>query len=487
MGLEVRNTIIPDHIVNHWQHVVDAVADLLSLPSVMINRLEPPDLEVFCSNISPNNPFPSGTRMPMAGVYCAMTAKKHQKLQVNDARNDPQWADSPTAKAGIYAYLGYPLLWPDGEVFGTLCVVDTKENSWGKHYENLLFTFKDVVEDHLALVSTLEMLDKKNRELECALRKSKQMEEALTTERQRLTYILEGTNVGTWEYNVQTGEAIVNERLAEISGYTLAELTPISIETFMNNLHPDDLAASSTLLEKIFNKELTYIAHEVRVHHKDGRWIWVLDRGKVAIWTADGNPLVVCGTRQDITERKQAEEKIHHLANHDALTGLPSLRLARDRLAMAMNHAHRYNTMAAVMFIDLDGFKTVNDTLGHDAGDEVLKHVAQRLLACVRETDTVARIGGDEFLLIATGLHTPENASQIAEKVIQFVSQPIIFNGRQAVVGASIGIALFPDHGNDKDQLIKQADEAMYSVKNASKNGFGFVNTARLYPCLQKV
>ncbi len=154
---------------------------------------------------------------------------------------------------------------------------------------------------------------------------------------------------------------------------------------------------------------------------------------------------------------------------------------------MAMNHAHRYNTMAAVMFIDLDGFKTVNDTLGHDAGDEVLKHVAQRLLACVRETDTVARIGGDEFLLIATGLHTPENASQIAEKVIQFVSQPIIFNGRQAVVGASIGIALFPDHGNDKDQLIKQADEAMYSVKNASKNGFGFVNTARLCPCLQKV
>ncbi len=141
----------------------------------------------------------------MVSVYCAMTAEKHQKLQVNDARNDPQWADSPTAKAGIYAYLGYPL-WPDGEVFGIFCVVDTKENSWGNTTKICCY-IQDVVEDHLALVSTLEMLDKKNRELDCALRKSKQMEEALTTERQRLTYILEGHQRGDREYNVQTGEA----------------------------------------------------------------------------------------------------------------------------------------------------------------------------------------------------------------------------------------------------------------------------------------
>lgn len=476
MDIKTRNTIIPTHIVNHWQRVVDAVADVLSVPSVMINRLEPPDLQIFRANISPNNPFPSGMRMPMAGVYCATTAQKRQKLQVNDARKDPQWADSPTAKAGIYAYLGYPLFWPDGEVFGTLCIVDTKENAWGKRYENLLFTLKAVVEDHLTLVSTLEILDKKKQELEYALRKSKQMEEALATERQRLAYILEGTNVGTWEYNVQTGEAIINERLAEMSGYTLAELTPVSVDTFRENLHPDDLVGADALLEKIFNKEFAHFDHEARVRHKDGRWIWVLDRGKVVTWTANGKPLLVCGTRQDITGRKQAEEKIRHMANHDAQTGLPSHRLVRDRLVMAINQARRYNTGVAVMFIDLDGFKVVNDTLGHDAGDEVLKHVAQRLLACVRETDTVARIGGDEFLLIATEIHAPENAAQIAAKVIQYVSRPIMFNERPVAVGASIGIALFPDDGEDNDQLIKQADKAMYKIKNAGKNGFNFVN-----------
>ena len=144
---------------------------------------------------------------------------------------------------------------------------------------------------------------------------------------------------------------------------------------------------------------------------------------------------------------------------------------------MAINLARRYKKSAAVMFIDLDGFKAVNDTLGHDAGDYVLQQVAQRMLSCVRKTDTVARIGGDEFLIIATEINAPENVALIAEKVIKQVSQPVIFNGQQAVVGASIGIALFPDHDKNMDQLIKQADEAMYRVKKAGRNGFCFVNT----------
>jgi diguanylate cyclase (GGDEF)-like protein/PAS domain S-box-containing protein len=176
--------------------------------------------------------------------------------------------------------------------------------------------------------------------------------------------------------------------------------------------------------------------------------------------------------------RIQAEEQIKHMATHDLLTDLPSLRLAQDRFPVALNMARRYKKAVAVMFIDLDGFKTVNDTLGHDAGDYVLKQIAQRLLSCVRETDTVARVGGDEFLIIATEINTPENAAQIAEKVIQLASQPVIFKGQQAVIGTSIGIALFPEHGEDMDQLIKQADEAMYIVKNAGKNGFSFANGA---------
>lgn len=127
---------------------MNSISELLSLPSVMINRLDPPELEVFLSSLGPDNPLPAGTRMELAGVYCEKAARKRQKIQVVDARKDPDWRDSPTAKAGVYAYLGFPLEWPDGEVFGTLCAVDMKAHEWGQRYETMLRTCKDTIELH---------------------------------------------------------------------------------------------------------------------------------------------------------------------------------------------------------------------------------------------------------------------------------------------------------------------------------------------------
>jgi PAS domain S-box-containing protein len=138
----------------------------------------------------------------------------------------------------------------------------------------------------------------------------KQVEELLLKERQRLADIIEGTNVGTWEWNIQTGETVFNERWAEIIGYTLGEISPVSIETWMKFAHPDDLKASSELLEKHFLGDLEYYECETRMKHKDGRWIWILDRGKATSWTEDGKPLMMAGTHQDITERKQTEEEL---------------------------------------------------------------------------------------------------------------------------------------------------------------------------------
>jgi len=173
MQTMLNYAVIPSHIVEIWQQVVNVISDLISVPSVMINRLEPPELEVFRSNMSLNNPFPSGTRMKMAGIYCEAAARKRESVQVHDARKDPVWAESPTAKAGILAYLGYPVFWPNGDIFGTLCAVDIRENKWGNRHENLLKTFKAAIEAHLALVDTAARLDKKNRELEYALGEAK--------------------------------------------------------------------------------------------------------------------------------------------------------------------------------------------------------------------------------------------------------------------------------------------------------------------------
>jgi diguanylate cyclase (GGDEF)-like protein len=212
------------------------------------------------------------------------------------------------------------------------------------------------------------------------------------------------------------------------------------------------------------------------MRHKNGSWIWVLDRGKVATWAENGKPLIMSGTHQDITDQKLAEEKIKYLATHDPLTDLPTLRLVEDRLAMAMQLAKRHKKKTAVLFIDLDGFKNVNDTLGHDAGDLLLKTLAQHFVTCIRKTDTISRIGGDEFLLVAGELKSVDDAARIAQKVLKLVSRPVEMEGQKISVSASIGISFYPDHGEDIKELIKLADEAMYRVKNSSKNGFAFAN-----------
>jgi diguanylate cyclase (GGDEF)-like protein len=178
----------------------------------------------------------------------------------------------------------------------------------------------------------------------------------------------------------------------------------------------------------------------------------------------------------EVLVRKRAEEKIQHLANHDALTGLPSLRLGKDRLANAIANAKRHKRKAAVMFVDLDGFKEVNDTLGHDVGDEVLKDVSERLLKSVREVDTVARIGGDEFTVVLTEIKTEDDAAIVAKKIIGNVSEPFVVGGggAQTTIGASIGIAIFPDHGASAEELVHRGDQAMYTVKRQGKNNYAF-------------
>lgn len=176
MTQKTSDVVIPSQVVDIWQRIVDSISTVLHVPSVMINRLEPPDLEVFRSNVHHDNPLPSGTRMPMLGVYCEATAKMRQRNMVEDARKDPQWANSPTAKAGIFSYLGFPLFWPNGNVFGTICAVDTKANRWITPSDTLLQTVKEAVEAHLAMLVTVEELKTKNKELESALSEVKNLQ-----------------------------------------------------------------------------------------------------------------------------------------------------------------------------------------------------------------------------------------------------------------------------------------------------------------------
>ncbi|WP_172840237.1 diguanylate cyclase domain-containing protein [Solemya pervernicosa gill symbiont] len=190
-------------------------------------------------------------------------------------------------------------------------------------------------------------------------------------------------------------------------------------------------------------------------------------------WKQDGKQYF-SAVIHDISERRIAEEQLKHIANHDTLTGLPSRRLCLDRIKTAAATAKRDNNRAAVLFIDLDGFKGVNDTLGHEADDALLVNVSKRLTRCVREIDTVARIGGDEFVVVLFGLDNRESITHIAAKLIHALSQPFQLGDEEAVIGASIGIAIYPDDTDNSDLLLKLADEAMYCVKNTGKNSYQF-------------
>jgi len=189
---------------------------------------------------------------------------------------------------------------------------------------------------------------------------------------------------------------------------------------------------------------------------------------------AQGKIIATISVNRDISRRREYEDRIRFLASHDPLTNIPNRQLFIDRLTMAIKTSHRKGTKTAVMFIDLDGFKSVNDTMGHDAGDVVLQKTAARLSECIRESDTVGRFGGDEFTVILTEITKRGTVSQIARRMIELISEPFDYMDMKANIGCSIGISIYPDNSEDPRELIMLADNAMYQVKNSGKKFFRF-------------
>jgi diguanylate cyclase (GGDEF)-like protein/PAS domain S-box-containing protein len=212
---------------------------------------------------------------------------------------------------------------------------------------------------------------------------------------------------------------------------------------------------------------------EVYLFHKDRSLRVVSIAGRLL--EIGGEKLILCHF-YDVTERKQFEEKIWHQANYDLLTQLPNRRLFEDRLTQAMKKAQREGQPLALLFIDLDGFKTVNDTLGHDLGDVLLMEAAQRISGCVREMDTVARLGGDEFTVILPVMTDTARVIQRAEAIVQALDAPFDLAGETVSISASVGIAVYPKDGGDVETLLKSADQALYAVKHHGKHGYRFFN-----------
>lgn len=249
-------------------------------------------------------------------------------------------------------------------------------------------------------------------------------------------------------------------------GYTPEEITTLSVFNFDPKLKPDTWRAH---WERI--KQQGSVTIESVHRSKNGRSFPVEITINHLIYE---NEEYHCAFCRDITKRKQAEEKIAHLAHFDTVTNLPNRTLFYDRLEQAIAQAHRYQQKLAILFLDLDGFKHINDKFGHHAGDSLLRAVAERLNENARNMDTVARVGGDEFIFILNDVTHADNAAIVARKIIESLAHPFFIQGNTCQIGGSIGISIYPGDSAEMETLIKQADDAMYMAKNNGKNNYQF-------------
>lgn len=302
----------------------------------------------------------------------------------------------------------------------------------------------------------------------------KQAEEALRESEERLNLALKAAGLGTWYWDVAEDRIVWDDQMCLLCGLEPGTF-PQGYKGFLSILHEEDRPRVEQDVSQTFTLEAPYETR-FRVRWPDGSLHYLHTRGKLYRDQA-GNPQRLTGVSWDVTEKELAEsrlrekeEHLYFLAHHDVLTSLPNRRLLQDRMQHALAKARRSGYQAALIYFDLDRFKTINDSLGHAIGDRVLKEIASRLARQVRETDTLARLGGDEFVVILEQVEEAEKVAAVAQKLLLELTREILVEGHSLYVTASAGISLFPTDSVDSEGLMKSAETAMYRAKERGKN-----------------
>ncbi|WP_256078778.1 EAL domain-containing protein [Massilia sp. YIM B04103] len=313
-------------------------------------------------------------------------------------------------------------------------------------------------------------------------RERSRTDEAIRKGEQRFRTMFEAAPMGIALIDSVSGQfRDVNPRFLEIAGRTPMEM---KASRWMDISHPDDVAPEQDKMAQLNAQQVTGFKLTKRMLRPDGGVVWV-DASINAIET-ESHPHHLCMI-EDVTEKKETEALIWQQANFDTLTQLPNRRMFLDRLQHDILKSRRDGTRIAILFIDLDHFKEVNDTLGHHQGDVLLIDAARRISACVRQSDTVARLGGDEFTVIVPELHDVERVDSIAQNIIDSLLAPFPLGQEQAFVSASIGITLYPDDAASVEDLLKHADQAMYAAKGAGRNRFSYFTPALQVAALNRM
>ncbi len=295
--------------------------------------------------------------------------------------------------------------------------------------------------------------------------------EALREAEYRYRQIFEHASEGMFQSSREGRYLAANQALARMYGYGSPEQLIADLSDIQHRLYVDESRREAFI--RLMEAEGKVTQFESEVLRRDGTRIWISESAH-AVRSPSGEFICYEGTVQDITERRGYEARLQRQANHDQLTGLPNRNLLRERLLQAMHQAERIGGQVAVVFIDLDNFKFINDALGHAAGDALLVELARRLSRHLRGTDTVARQGGDEFVLVLNDHANVASVTVLLDRVIELIAKPMELGGRTLQVGASLGVSLFPRDGRDVDTLLQHADAAMYAAKDRGRNNVQF-------------
>lgn len=377
---------------------------------------------------------------------CGTSAYINKLVAVENAKKDPLWEQyhNLAEKYDIKGCWSLPIVSANEELFGTLAF-----------YPN---EYRKPIEEEIQIAEQFS-------QLAAVIINKKQSEEAL----QLANRVIENSPAVIFRWSADQGWPIdyVSNNVKQF-GYTSDWFIKEQID-FSMIVHPKDLPRIEAEVNDYLNRGVNKYKQEYRLITADGQIRWIDDRTTVTR-NEDGEISYIEGVLIDITDRKEAEQKVFYLANNDPLTGIPNRRYFKQKLEKELVRIKDSKEKIAVLYVDCDNFKKINDDLGHDAGDDFLLHLAKRLRNCLRKEDTIARIGGDEFNVLLTNVEDEDDVLKVAERLDRASSKPWEIRGKIYHVTLSIGVAIAPDDGEDVDDLIRKADRALYKAKESGKN-----------------
>ena len=470
-GDDVDRTM-PEELLSEWQRIVDLVARIAGVSVGLIMHLCGQEIEVLVSSTTEGNPYHVGEKDTLfgSGLYCERVIESQEKLLVPNALQSVQWNNNPDLKYNLIAYLGFPIRLPDGKPFGTICLLDCKENNFSADIVALVEKMHALIEGQLKMN---DLLKQNVRQVAEIREKNSQLEKlnyALKQSEEKYRFITDNTLDFIWVYNVDQGRFVyASPGVEKLCGYRSEAILARGIQGAVMPEYQDGIKQRiQEAIRQLRNNPASepVSQSEIQQPRADGSAVWVEYNVKYR-FNANGE-IEAVGVSRNIEERKRKEQEIYFFSTHDYLTAAYNRAYFFERATAEIARADRDQQPLVMMFVDLDFFKHVNDRYGHLVGDEVLKNIASAISAKLRKSDVFARYGGEEFVILIPGVSMVE-ACRAAEKIRHVVENETM----PSMIKMTISIGVTERKPNESlDDWLQRTDEAMYRAKENGRNCF---------------